>query len=441
VNERWRKLREHLGWLIPVLACWSAWAWVAGRLGADPADAVGLLAPVIATVLLWREKQHTVAYPWLAPSVLLLVYALAFHAVLPLARAALAVTALAAAVSAWRLGTRMHLALWGLLLLALPVIPSLQFYLGFPLRALVAALSAPLLRGSGLSVMPQGACLRWGNTLIAIDAPCSGVQMLWTGFLLVLALAWYRRLSPGRTLLATGGALVFIILGNALRAAALFYPEAGIITAPAWAHSAIGVLVFLAVAAVIVWWVGWLACTPGVSQSASLSDFPFRGCGVAYLLVALLAAVAPLWHPAPSAHTTMPFPGWPARFAGRSLHPLALTPREERFQEGFPGRIARFTDGRHEIVMRWVTRETRLLHPAVDCFRGIGYRITPLPLVRDAQGRCWGAFRAERDPRPLMVRELIYDDAGHTWSDTSAWYWSAALQQTPGPWWAVTMVE
>ncbi len=71
---------------------------------------------------------------------------------------------------------------------------------------------------------------------------------------------------------------------------------------------------------------------------------------------------------------------------------LPLSDREQRFVSGFPGRIARFTDGKREIIVRWVTRETRMLHPAADCFRGMGYAIRPLPIYIDERGRHWGSF-------------------------------------------------
>ena len=50
---------------------------------------------------------------------------------------------------------------------------------------------------------------------------------------------------------------------------------------------------------------------------------------------------------------------WPADWEGRPLRPLALSPVEERFARGFPGRIARLTDGEQVLVWRHVERPTR----------------------------------------------------------------------------------
>jgi hypothetical protein len=141
----------------------------------------------------------------------------------------------------------------------------------------------------------------------------------------------------------------------------------------------------------------------------------------------------------PSAAVTAP--SWPTYFEGRLLRSLPLGEREKRFAADFPGGIARFTDGEREIVMRWVSRETRMLHPASDCFRGLGYSITPRPLRVDTTGAKWGAFTATHGNQRLDVRERIYDAAGHQWTDVSAWYWSAATGKSQGPWWAITTAQ
>lgn len=155
----------------------------------------------------------------------------------------------------------------------------------------------------------------------------------------------------------------------------------------------------------------------------------------------LLVATLPSWPQQENSKSDGPvFPGWPARFEEQPLTPLSLTEREDRFAEGFPGEIGRFTDGRQEIIMRWVTRETRRLHPAADCFRGLGYTITPSPLYRDTAGYQWTQFTAKRGEETLRVREIIRGNE-RSWPDISAWYWHAFLGRTQGPWWAITVAE
>lgn len=162
------------------------------------------------------------------------------------------------------------------------------------------------------------------------------------------------------------------------------------------------------------------------------------------LLIVLhgLAAMVPLLSPrSHSAPTTQAFVGWPQQFESRPLLELGLSEQERLFVQEFPGRVGRFTDGSREIVMRWINRPSRNLHPAQDCLKGVGYRVTPRPLRVDAAGHHWGCVRAERDGHALTVCERVHDEAGGSWSDVSSWYWTAMLGKSPGPWWAVTVAE
>lgn len=164
------------------------------------------------------------------------------------------------------------------------------------------------------------------------------------------------------------------------------------------------------------------------------------------LLLALLigAAVLPLW---PASSTASPRVAtaaaeWPADWDGRALRPLAASAVEQRFAQRFPGAIARFTDGERVFVLRRVEAPTRMLHPAADCFRGLGQRIEAQRLERDADGRLWRRFdTVAADGQRLRVAERIVGADGSTFTDASAWFWSAVLGRSAGPWLAVTLVE
>ena len=134
------------------------------------------------------------------------------------------------------------------------------------------------------------------------------------------------------------------------------------------------------------------------------------------------------------------FPGWPTEFEGKTLTPLPLTELEQRFNADFPGQIGRFTDGKREFIVRWVTEATRKLHPASDCFQGLGYSVKPLAVHRDDKGSLWSSFAAHKGNHRLHVYERIHSDSGQTWTDVSAWYW-AALRHDQGSWWAITIAE
>ena len=133
---------------------------------------------------------------------------------------------------------------------------------------------------------------------------------------------------------------------------------------------------------------------------------------------------------------------WPREWDGAPLRPLALGEVEQRFAQRFPGAIARMTDGEHMFVLRQVERPTRMLHPAADCYRALGWRIEQARLERDAQQRLWRCFNTLRPgTASLRVCERIVDAKGQAFTDTSAWYWAAASGQSQGPWQAVTVAS
>ena len=164
---------------------------------------------------------------------------------------------------------------------------------------------------------------------------------------------------------------------------------------------------------------------------------------ILFLTGATIAALLPFFHSGSSRQVEESgvFPGWPSTFEGAPLRELPLTERERRFSEGFPGRTARFTDGRRELILRWVTRETNAVHSAATCLQAIGYTITPRPMLIDSAGARWSCFEATRDGERLDLRERIVDASGGEWTDLSHWFWATLLGETSGPWWTFSVAE
>jgi len=164
------------------------------------------------------------------------------------------------------------------------------------------------------------------------------------------------------------------------------------------------------------------------------------GVQIAAIMHAALAALAPLL---PGRYQTaaadVHFAGWPVAYERRALTEMPLTQREIAFARDFPGRIGRFSDGKREIIIRWVGVPTRRLHSAADCLRGIGYSITPLPARRE--GHAMSCLRASRGADIMTVCELIKDEQGLAFPDVSAWYWDALFGATRGPWWSFVVAE
>lgn len=129
----------------------------------------------------------------------------------------------------------------------------------------------------------------------------------------------------------------------------------------------------------------------------------------------------------------------PTQWQGATLRPLALSDVELRFAKHFPGTVARLTDDKHTLVLRTVSQPTRMLHPATDCYRGLGYRIRDEQLEVQADHARWRCFVAQRNGHGVRVCERIEDAQGQGFTDTSAWYWASIAGQSHGPWKTITV--
>jgi len=252
-RARWPAIPRPL-WLLAVLlaALWPHWLYAARRLSDGSDEPWGLLALLTVSALLWRERAMLIepTRAALVASALLALFAAAAQLLLPdLATAAIAMLALGLfLVHALR---RPATPLVVLLLLALPIIASLQFYLGFPLRLLIAQASSCLLWLGGLDAVAAGASIVVDGRIVLIDAPCAGIGMLWLGSY-VAALASYLQGADARRT-ALNGMLValLVLLANILRATVLFFPEAGLVHWPSWTHEAVGLAAFIAAIALL----------------------------------------------------------------------------------------------------------------------------------------------------------------------------------------------
>jgi hypothetical protein len=157
-------------------------------------------------------------------------------------------------------------------------------------------------------------------------------------------------------------------------------------------------------------------------------------------LLAAAAALVPLVDRSGPADGGPPSP-WPARFEGRPIARLGPAPEDRLLARSFPGHVARFSDGRRQIVLRQVNAPTRRLHPASDCFRAVGYAIGPSPMRVAAGGRPASCFTATRGGRTFRVCEQILGQDGASWPDISSWYWPALTGAAAGPWLATLTVE
>jgi exosortase/archaeosortase family protein len=259
---------------LQLVAFWPVWHWYVYRALYSWDQPWGVLALVAAIAFLLASKKPLRAHEpsLLLPAIIVLIYIITYNMFAPLARATLAFTAIAITMSSLRFGKSFHAGLFGLFYLSLPTIPTLQFFGGYPLRIVVAELTAPILRLSGFAVKAEGTCLNWSGQLIWIDAPCSGIKMLWVGLFLTFVVLCLYELPLLKTLMLMPLVGVVIMATNVFRAVALFYLEAGIFELPSWGHDYAGVVAFVFEAAGIVWIVFRLrrkrnACAVAVSST------------------------------------------------------------------------------------------------------------------------------------------------------------------------------
>lgn len=248
-------------WLaLQAAALTPTWAWMVRRLGDGADDPLGLLALAALALLAWHQRRALRTAPrlgWLAlagagtlAATLLRTGIGTVPPLPPLAAALVAVLALAAGLLAFLPRQVAKLPVLGLAVLALPLLSSLQFYAGYPLRVVTAEATRWLL-APGFSVLREGSSLLVDGRLVIVDAPCSGVQMAWLGYFCACVVALWARHGDRRFLARLPAVGLLVLAGNVLRNSVLVgFEGAGQALAP-WLHEAVGLAVLAAVCGAI----------------------------------------------------------------------------------------------------------------------------------------------------------------------------------------------
>jgi exosortase/archaeosortase family protein len=234
-------------WLaIHALALWPHGAWAARRVADGSDDPLGIAALAMLLLWLWRTRESLRATPrlaWLgAAGALTVASTAALFTAPPLAAALLAALAISAHVFAWLPDRSPRSALAGLALLALPLIASLQFYAGYPLRVFTAQFSAWLLQAVGIAAERSGTAMMVNDQLVIVDAPCSGVQMAWLAYFAACSVALFTQRRDGAFLRRLPLVGLLVLTGNVLRNTTLVALEARPQSLAPWAHEAIGIV-------------------------------------------------------------------------------------------------------------------------------------------------------------------------------------------------------
>lgn len=467
--------------VVSLLAFWPSWFWFAKRTLDKSDEPLGILSLLSLVFFVISDKntsteQHRLSnLSLIAICILLGSYILSFSLLPNIIQAGIAVLTMLLLIGDKRAG------LWGLAMLCLPIVSSMQYYIGYPIRLAVTQLSARLLSLSEIPVYASGINLGLQGHIVAMDEPCSGIKMLWLAIYLSFILATVYKWKIAKTIVLTVYSMVACIVANSVRVSSLFIVESGLIPAniqlskqiannKEYLHDSIGTFAFIILCLSILLFAFLLdkqtskRATEFIAQTRfkylsnkfsnllmpyadRLQTIPQRRFILTALTLVAISLTVPLLHEQtsfknaqrPNEHMVS------ARELRKILSPNAiavpLSQSEAKFAESFPGYIAKFQDGDKSIIIRLVVKETRQLHPLADCLRASGYDIHTLPIIVDRAGSKWAQYEAKQDSQHLLVQEQIKDKNGQSFTDVSQWYWTCFWNNSHGPWLAVTIVN
>lgn len=246
------------------VATWDSWRWLAHRFTAAPEEALSLALTAGLLCLLalprLRAARRLSDIPLMPVTALLVAHAAAGLWAPAIFAAALAAMVLLYALYRGATGLRPPLAFWGLVALAMPVVPSLQFVFGYPMRLISAQLTVALLSVQGVPISREGTFVVIGGETVQFDAPCSGVSMLWALVLVTLMAGLIQRLDAVRLAVAMVLTIAAAIVCNVLRVSSLLFAETVLgAEQPAWLHEGIGLVAFALTAVALLGLLRWPA--------------------------------------------------------------------------------------------------------------------------------------------------------------------------------------
>ena len=322
--------------------------------------------------------------------------------------------------------------------LSLPILASLDFYLGFPMRYACGWVGTEGLRAVGVPVSLSGIRMLVEGHEIVIDRPCSGLKYLWFGWFFAGCLMAQYRLAAQRVLVGSLLSGLILFLSNALRVTVLFLLEwRG--WGSARSHEIAGLILFGAALFGIFLAIRGIARggEPKFEQEWFLGRGTFASPFVWIFVIGVIGATygASFLQKEDASNDQVAKVeqiAIPSEFGGLVL--------DRAFQEG--GLQAQLYHSQEGMVLiREIRRPTRRLHSAEDCFRGDGWKIETAPLWKDPYERNWRRFYASRDGSRLEVRQRIEGSDGWTGTDISEWFWNATTGRTKGPWKAWVVVR
>lgn len=424
---------------IPMAVVWiPVIVWFVKRLDDGSDEPLGLLALALAAALAWRDRAsfHPHSAARICGALLLFLSSASIGVLPPLIRAGLVILG----TGTW-FGIQRKPALLGLFLLSLPVVASLQFYTGSPMRLAAAEGAVRLLELGGIFIARQGVNIDIGGYRIGVDPACAGILMLWNALAAAMALSAIHRISWKATCISAGMAFLLVIPANILRTTWLVIEKSGRVQPSGISHGNIGLICFLVVLLPLWWWNSKEA-RPREDPAVRLPTGNFE------MLILILTAFMTPWmmfrshaHENHAPITTLPKE---FTFNGVTLPLIFLppSPGETAFGASFPGSLSCYSWGNGQVILRRVNEATRKLHLSRDCLRAAGFQTSHSVTVRCSDGAEWSRFTATRGEDHFVIHErIVSEQDGSTWTDAPMWYWSALAHPLNGPWRAETVIS
>lgn len=256
-GARWQQRLDGvppLAWLaVHAAALWPHWGWAAARVADGSDDPLGLAALTALLFFVASAASRLRATPrggWMLASLALTAGATAAVFVLPpLVGALLAALALACSLHAYMPAGQPLLAHAGLAVLALPLLSSLQFYAGYPLRLITAQASTWALQFAGVAAERAGTAMLVHGQWLIVDAPCSGVQMVWMAYFCAFCVAAHAGRRDGVLLRRLPAVGALVLAGNVLRNTVLVVLQTRAQAVPEWVHEGTGLAILALVCA------------------------------------------------------------------------------------------------------------------------------------------------------------------------------------------------
>ena len=304
--------------LVPVIS------WFVKRLDDGSDEPLGLLALALAAALAWRDRKslHASKTASVIGALAILLSVLGIGFLPPMVRALIAIAGLGACF-----GIHRKPGIMGLAVLSLPVITSLQFYAGYPMRLAAAEGSVRLLELGGVVVSRSGVDIIIGGVEVSVDPACSGIRMAWHALAAVMAMAAVHRVSWRGTLTGAALAGLLIVPANIVRSTWLALEECGKFQSTGLGHEGVGLLSFGII--LIPLWL-WISKRARPAPIAAITSSGHAAGRVILFAAALFTPVCMLRSHAPD--SAPPLGGPPSTFTFDGLTLPLSSPALQRYR-------------------------------------------------------------------------------------------------------------